>query len=217
VPGSYADTLLPAETNFYRVRLQKGQRLDVRVAIDTSRFGGPGEANEVQGIRNLFYRLNLYTPLRQSIIDANELLTGSENLESATAQTSLALGYEQIFGGDYTDDEFKGPGDYYVSVNASDVITEANTPVEIPLQLDIRRTGVAQGSSPNFASALPRPRDDSAQPGANTETGTGPFSQGGDAEEGSPLASVVVFGVFGLLSGAVLGALGAAMLGRRAA
>lgn len=204
-PGRYSDTLLPQETNYYRVRLAKGQVLEARVILDTS----PLEQRS-----SFLYHLDLYTPLRQRLLQPGDLLNGSV-VKSGALRGPRVLGFEQLLGGDYSG-EFLSPGEWYLSLNADGLFSgRRTTPAEMPYQLEVIVTGAPQPSSRDFGTSLPGPSpegEDSA-PGASTQPASPVL--GGEEKASDPTLVLLVLGAAAALTGLLLGGLAAALLGRR--
>lgn len=72
-------------------------------------------------------------------------------------------------------------------------------------------TGAAQPSSPDFAASLPKaPERDSPATSAQSSAGqggTGLFATAQSGQESDPLWVIVIFALFALLSGLILGGL----------
>jgi hypothetical protein len=221
-PGRYSDSTLTDENTFYRVELQKGQRLEVETLFDTSGIEtDPFDPGFQQGVTTSIFGTSLYTPLRQGIVFDNEQSGGS--LEAGirvSVRSRLALGYEDILDGSYTSDDFVGPGAYYIRLYAEPLFDPPRPAVEIPTEIDIQVKGAPQESSPDFTPEL-IPEDRGGGEGSSAEVG-GPavlgdlrLDESADArQEDTGLASVVVIGAYALLGGVALGALGARIASR---
>lgn len=224
-PGTYSDTVVAKETNFYRVRLDKGQRLDVEASVDASQIENSSvERGYDEGLAFQDYLLDLWTPIREPLQDefpeAGGELEGDEDvgIYSGTANTRRTLGFEQVLASDYSVRKFEGPGDYYVEITAQpdDTFDAPRRALELPISFTVRVTGAAQPSSPDFAASLPKaPEKDSSaaptQPSA-AQGGSGLFATAQSGRESDPLWVIVIFAVFALLSGLTLGGLAGLLL-----
>jgi hypothetical protein len=166
-PGTYSDTVAAGETVYWKVTLQKGQVLHVRATVDTSEIETDVTASDYEeGLDNLDYHLDIHSPLREPLsdeIDYRDASTDLEGDDEAGAKTGeavgpRALGYEQILATDYSNYKFPGPGDWYISLSASDSdIFPAEVPAELPIKLEITLEGQPEPSSADFAAKLPAP------------------------------------------------------------
>jgi Ca-activated chloride channel family protein len=231
-PGTYTDTVVSGETNFYRVALLRGQRLEASATVDASALQrDSSEPDYDEGLDNQDYRLDLWSPLREPLVDENSEagleLEGDENvgIYSGAAATRIVLGYGEVLASDFDVQKFEGPGDYYVEVAAlpDDIFDRPRTRAELPVQFDIRVIGEGQPSDADFAQSLPDAPDDMGEPGPTEgseapeepEEATSPLGSGGG--DSSSLAVIAVFAGFALLSGAAVGALTGLALRRRPA
>lgn len=222
-PGTYSDTLVAGETNFYRVRLEKGQRLSASVRVDASAVERDSDRPGYdEGLKNLDYALHLWTPIREPLDDevdgAGVDLAGDDEIGVYTGRVASrrVLGFDQVLASEYNVDKLEAPGDYYVEVTAqpNDVYDPPRTAAEFPVELDVRVTGQAQESSSNFAEDLPSAAEQQKPAGGGG--GARPASSGGAVRasvvagsggpSSDPIWVYVVFGAFALASGAALGA-----------
>lgn len=221
-PGTYSDTIITSgEATYYRVSIKKGQRLTLRATFDSSGFetdsSSPGY---VPGLNQVLYGAKIYTPLRQELIDDDEKTTGGQEVDSVSVRGKLALGYEELLSS-YTDDDFNGPGFYYIGLATNDLLgNNAGSPVEVPTTLTVRVEGQAQPSSRNYTPRLITERAPRASSGEPTGTRLGGVDVGArasaDDRGGLSLGSVIALAAFGLLGGLALGAVAGAGRGHAA-
>lgn len=219
--GSYSDTILPSESTFYRVELEKGQRLEVEALFDTTGFQrDPTRPDYISGLAAILYRVRIYTPLRQPIIDDDSETAGDSGvgLHAVSVRSPLALGYEDVLGGDYTGNEFVGPGTYYIRLFTNDLL-DVEASVEIPTEIRIAVTGTPQESSRDYTPPL------IAEAGSEEETAAAPEADASsvtlagfsldegadDPDDGPGVGGLAVVAVYALLGGGALGALVAAI------
>lgn len=222
-PGSYTDTIVTTgETTYYRVAIKKGQRLSASAVFDASGFEtDPSSPGYVRGIGLVQYDVKIYSPLRQALIDDEDEQTGGADVKRESVRGKLALGYEDVLS-NYTDDDFNGPGIYYLGVSTDPLFEDDETAaVQIPVSLRIDVGGRAQPSSRDYTGRLiPEGGAGSEDPPPAGEAparlgGVDLASRGEDSvSAGLPWATVVALAVFALLGGLALGSL--ARLGRRA-
>jgi hypothetical protein len=220
--GSYADTIEPDETVYYKVSLQKGQVLSATATVDTSQIQPDFQASGYdQGLANLKYTIDILSPLRQQLgapfsdyPDASADLSGSAGAaERGTATGPRVLGYDQILASNYSSDAFPGPGQWYIAVSAyDDQFDPARHLAELPLQLDVKITGTPEPSSPNFASGLPGPAPTSPT-ATPTPLASTPVSAPSEPGTGDPALTIGLVAVLALVGGLVLGVLAAVVLG----
>jgi len=220
-PGTYTDTVVSGETNFYRVALQRGQRLAASATVDASTLQRDFSAPDYdEGLDNQSYRLDLWSPIREPLVDENSEagleLEGDANvgIYSGAARARIALGYGEVLASDFNVDKFEGPGDYYVEIAAlpSEIYDRPKTRAELPVQFEISVTGEGQASDADFAESLPAAPSDNGGPGPATtnderEQAATALPAAGDGGESSSIAVIAVFAGFALLSGAAIGAL----------
>ena len=224
-PGTYSDTVAAGETVYWKVRIAKGQILQVRATVDTSQIQTDALAEDYdRGLAGLEYHLDIFSPLREQLseesggiyADASARLEGSADAgaKTGTATGPRALGFEQILASDYDKAKFPAPGEWYVSLNAADsALAPANVPAELPIEVDVQVLGQAQPSSADFARSLPGPQK---QPPTSTTPGAGPSALfAGTDQPADPALTLALVAVIALLGGLALGALAIVVLGRR--
>ena len=222
-PGSYTDTVAAGETVYWKAKLAKGQILRVRATVDTSEVETDAlKSGYLEGIANLDYTLDTFTPLREQVSDEDDWRDGAASLEgdaSAGAKTGEAvtprvLGFEQILGPDFNLDKYPAPGEWFISLSAADSdIYPAEIPAELPIELEVSIEGAAEPSSADFASKLPGPTPE--PPAAATAAASSETLLAGDAGAGDPALTIALVGVLCLLGGLGLGALASRLLVRR--
>ena len=158
------------ETVYWKVRLAKGQVLQVKATVDTSQIQTDALADDYdKGLANLDYHLDIFSPLREQLSEesggrydsASARLEGSRDAgaKTGTATGPRVLGFEQILASDYNKDKFPAPGEWYVSLNAADSgLSPPNIPAELPVELEVQVIGQPQASSADFARSLPGPQ-----------------------------------------------------------
>jgi Ca-activated chloride channel family protein len=220
-PGTYSDTVAAGETVYWKVRIAKGQVLQVKATVDTSQIQTDVFADDYdKGLAGLDYHLDIFTPLREQLseesggtyADASARLEGSADAgaKAGTATGPRALGFEQILATDYDKAKFPAPGEWYVSLNAADsALAPANVPAELPVELDVQVLGQAQASSADFARSLPGPQKQKPTPAAPATTSLFAVSD----QPADPALTIAIVAVIALLGGLVLGALAIVVLG----
>jgi Ca-activated chloride channel family protein len=224
-PGTYGDTVAAGETVYWKVRLAKGQVLQVKATVDTSQLETDVTANDYdRGLAQLDYHLDIYSPLREQLSEesggrydsASARLEGSADAgaKTGTATGPRALGFEQILASDYDKDKFPAPGEWYVSLNAADsALFPADVPAEFPVELDVQVIGQPQPSSADFARSLPGPQKQQPNsPTPDPTSGTAALFAATD-QPADPALTIALVGVIALLGGLVLGALAMLVLG----
>jgi Ca-activated chloride channel family protein len=224
-PGTYSDTVAAGETVYWKVRLAKGQVLQVKATVDTSQIQTDALANDYnQALAGLEYHLDIFSPLREQLSEesggrydsASARLEGSREAgaKAGTATGPRVLGFEQILATDYNKDKFPAPGEWYVSLNAADsALLPADVPAELPVELDVQVIGQPQASSADFARSLPGPQKQ--QPTAPTPNApAGPATFAAVDQPADPALTIAIVAVIALLGGLALGALAIVVLGR---
>ncbi len=227
-PGRYADTVAAGETVYWRVKLAKGQILQVTATVDTSQIQTDFGANDFQpGLANLRYEMRICTPIREELDnepgaqydDASVDLEGDREAgtKRGTARSSRVLGFEQILASDFGANKYPAPGEWFVSVSvADDDLYPAEVPAELPLDLEIAVEGAPQPSSADFASKLPGPEAEKPAPDEPDPTDATPTGAlGGSAAPGDPAVTIGLIAVLTLLGGVGLGALAGLVLRAR--
>jgi Ca-activated chloride channel homolog len=216
-PGSYTDTVAAGETVYWKVRIAKGQVLQVKATVDTSQIEtDPTSEDYMKGLVNLDYELNIFSPLREELSkegggDYNAASTRLEGSAGASAKTGTAtapraLGFEQILASDYNKDTFPAPGEWYVSLSAADSgLVPAEIPLELPVDVDVQVLGAAQPSSADFAKSLPAPSQAPRQPAA--PGGAAALANLAADEPADPALTIALVAVIALVGGLALGAL----------
>jgi Ca-activated chloride channel family protein len=224
-PGTYTDTVAAGETVYWKVRLAKGQVLQVKATVDTSQIQDDVFADDYdKGLAGLEYHLDIFSPLREQLSEesggrydsASARLEGSREAgaKAGTATGPRVLGFEQILASDYDKAKFPAPGEWYVSLNAADsALSPANVPAELPVELDVQVIGPPQASSADFARSLPGPRKQ--QPSAPTpDAPSGPAALFAAPDQpADPALTIALVAVIALAGGLVLGALAIVVLG----
>ena len=170
-PGTYSDTVAAGETVYWKVRMAKGQVLQVKATVDTSQIQTDALADDYdRGLAGLEYHLDIFSPLREQLseesggiyADASARLEGSADAgaKSGTATGPRVLGFEQILASDYDKAKFPAPGEWYVSLNAADsALAPANVPAELPIEVDVQVLGPAAAAPRRTSRArCPGPR-----------------------------------------------------------
>jgi len=219
-PGRYADTVAAGESVYWRVKLAKGQILEATATVDTSEIvTDPFENDYQEGLANLDYRIDIYTPLREQLADESgeQFQEGTVELEGddeagvkrGTARSSRVLGFEQILGAEFDASKYPAPGEWFVSVSAADDdIYPAEVPAELPLELEIAVSGSAQPSSPNFAAKLPGPEAEKPAPQESVSAAAEALPAAGGSTP--PAEAGLTIGLVGAL--ALAGGLGLGLL-----
>jgi Ca-activated chloride channel homolog len=222
-PGNYTDTVAAGETVYWKVRLAKGQVLQVKATVDTSQIQTDVSADDYDSaLVNLTYHLDIFSPLREQLSEesggvynsASARLEGSVDAGAKTGSATgpRVLGFEQILATDYNKDKFPAPGEWYVSVNAADSnIAPTDVPVELPVDLDVQVIGQAQASSADFARSLPGPQKQ--KPSSPTPDATPAALFTAPDQPADPALTIALVGVIALAGGLVLGALAIVVLG----
>jgi Ca-activated chloride channel family protein len=224
-PGTYSDTVAAGETVYWKVRMAKGQVLQVKATVDTSQIETDALADDFdKGLANLEYDLDLFSPLREQLSEesggrydsASARLEGSleAGAKTGTAIGPRVLGFEQILASDYDKDKFPAPGEWYISLNAADsAVFPADIPAELPVELDVQVIGQPQASSADFARSLPGPQKQ--QPAAPTPDAPTPAAAlfAAPDQPADPALTIAIVAVIALLGGLVFGALAIAVLG----
>jgi hypothetical protein len=224
-PGTYGDTVAAGETVYWKVRVAKGQVLQVKATVDTSQIETDVTADDYDsGLASLDYHLDIFSPLREQLSEesggrydsASARLEGSAEAgaKAGTATGPRALGFEQILASDYDKDKFPAPGEWYVSLNAADsALSPTNIPAELPVELDVQVIGQPQASSADFARSLPGPqKQQPSSPTPDAPAGTEALFASPD-QPADPALTLALVAVIALAGGLVLGALAIVVLG----
>jgi Ca-activated chloride channel family protein len=184
-PGTYSDTVLPAEYIYYAVRVGAGQRLRLSGATDLN-------ATDLlhMGVTQVF--LTIHSPTR---MDVSPFSDGEAEADiSAPGGASFAGPTVQAAGDSDTDGPWTGPGIYFLSVQAVYRGEELDPPrAEIPFHFTVGLEGAVQPTptATPVRTATPRP----------TATATATPAKSGGA--GAGVAAGV--GIGGLLIGLIAG------------
>jgi hypothetical protein len=142
--GSWSDTLREGEERLYRVHLGWGQGLSLRA--EAPAFSGPeAEARYGSGPQ---VALSILDPLHSDVpsdvddVDHDGPLTDDDPMELTHAITPVS------YLNRYDDRPAYLPGDYYVSI-ALEPAGENETPVEVPMTLDVEMTD-GEGGAPAY-------------------------------------------------------------------
>jgi hypothetical protein len=184
-PGSYSDTVLPAEYIYYAVRVGAGQRLRLSGRTDLTR-------TDLLHLGVAAVYLTIHSPTR---IDVSAFTDGDAEADiGLRAGRSFTGPTVQPSGDEDTDGPWTGPGVYFLSVQAVYRGAQLDPPkAEIPFHFTVALEGAVQPTpTPTpVRTATPRP----------TPTATAaPAKSGGG---GTGLAAGV--GIGGLLIGLVVG------------
>jgi Ca-activated chloride channel homolog len=190
-PGTFRDTILPAEYLYYGFKLEAGQQLHIKAETDI-------DHSEVNAMGVLYVSLNIHTPTRVSDPNSNQpgdnksaLQTGGDNYHLAIS--SEVVRPDQDNGASGT---WPGAGVYYLAVHTAYTGDRSPPPrSEIPFTFTATIDGQAQPSSTDTPTPTPRA----------TRTAT-PVARARDADDdGPPPALAAGFGVGGILIGVVAG------------
>jgi hypothetical protein len=177
-PGSYSDTVLPAEYIYYAVRVGAGQRLRLAGATDLG-------ATDLLHLGIAEVWLTLHSPTRMDVPSAEVDIStpGGAAFTGPPAQAA---------GDDDTDGPWAGPGVYFLSVQALYRGSAPDPPrAEIPFHFTVSLEGAVQPTPTPTAVRTPTPSPTPA-PAEKAEGGTG-------------AGAVAGVGVAGLLIGLVVG------------
>jgi Ca-activated chloride channel family protein len=217
-PGTYSDTVVAGERNFYRVRLEKGQQMEVHATVDATSIErdvvSPGYD---AGLVNLSYNISLWSPIREPLEDeidtAGTELEGDDDvgLYTGTASTRRTLGYAQVLASDFSVQKFEAPGDYYMEIAAleSEIYGPPKTSAEFPVEFDLKVIGRAEASSPDFAQQLSGSPPPPSGGGGGATPDTGVLAAGSADNDSEPILVIAIFAAFALLTGLALGAVAA--------
>jgi Ca-activated chloride channel homolog len=175
-PGRYRDSVLPGELLFYAVKVQPGQTLAVKAAIEDL-------DQDLWKLSDLdAFRIEVFSPLRDRDQTNDAFQSTADD-----AAPSLTVGPVSTLAGSVGQPRYRGPGTWYVAINPEPGASTQK--VELPITLDVDVTGTAQ---PEPAAATARP----AAPKAAAPAGAPA------AEDGGPGAIVyVLVALAGLVAG----------------
>ena len=184
-PGSYSDTVLPAEYIYYAVRVGAGQRLRLSGHTDLSHV-------ELLQLGVPAVPMTIHSPTRMDVSEfADGQAEANIGFKSGASFTGPTV---QASGDDDTDGPWTGPGVYFISVQATYRGASIDPPkAEIPFHFTIALEGAVQPTPTptSIRTVTPRP--------TGTPTAT-PASSGGS---GVGVAAGV--GLGGLLIGLIVG------------
>ena len=186
-PGSYSDTVEPAEYLYYAIRVGAGQRL--RLSGGTG--DGPSDLLHM-GVAAVY--LTIHSPTRMDVSafsngDAEGDLgaPGGMTFESPTVQAS---------GDSDTDGPWTGPGVYFLSVQAVYRGSQLDPPrAEIPFHFTVSLVGAVQ----------PTPTPTPVRTATPTATASPTPAPSGTGNGGGHAAAAAGAGVAGLLLGVIAG------------
>jgi Ca-activated chloride channel homolog len=184
-PGSYSDTVLPAEYLYYAVRVGPGQRLQLSGHTDLSR-------TELFHLGIPVVYMTIHSPTR---MDVSAFADGQSEADIGGHKGASFTGPTVQPSGDAdTDGPWTGPGVYFISVQALYRAAALDPPkAEIPFHFTIALDGAVQ------ATATPTPTATATPRRTPTPTAT-PAKSGGS---GAGVAAGV--GAGGLLIGLIVG------------
>jgi Ca-activated chloride channel family protein len=190
-PGTFRDTILPAEYLYYGFKLEAGQQLHIKAQTDIDHA-----AINAMGV--LYVSLNIHTPTRVSDPNAHQpgdntsvLQTGGDNSQLAISSAVVRPDQDNSARGTWP-----GAGVYYLAVHTAYNGDRFPPPrSEIPFTFTATISGQAQPSTTD----TPTP---TATPSATAKPLVRESAAGAD---GPPPAVAAAFGVGGILIGVVAG------------
>jgi Ca-activated chloride channel homolog len=184
-PGSYSDTVLPAEYLYYAVRVGAGQRLQLSGRTDLSR-------TELFHLGIPVVYMTIHSPTR---MDVSGFADGQAEADIGGHKGASFTGPTVQPSGDAdTDGPWTGPGVYFISVQALYRAAQLDPPkAEIPFHFTIALAGAVEPTATPTPTATATPRRTA------TPTAT-PAKSGGS---GAGVAAGV--GAGGLLIGLIVG------------
>ena len=188
-PGTFRDTILPAEYLYYGFRLQPGQQLHVKMKPDI-------DGADIYRMGVLYISLNIHTPTRVTNVNSNQPGDNKEALYSGGDNEELAISSDVVRPDQDLADNgtWPGAGVYYLAVHTSYTGTRFPPPrSEIPFTFTATIDGQARPSTTDTPTPTPTPSA-TATPVVEAAQDSGP-----------PPAVAAVFGVGGLLVGVVAG------------
>ncbi|MEA2481696.1 MAG: Ca-activated chloride channel [Thermoleophilaceae bacterium] len=188
-PGTYRDTILPAEYLYYGFKLEAGQQLHIKASTDI-------DHSEVNAMGVLYVSVNIHTPTRVTDVNSNQpgdnksaLQTGGDNYQLAIS--SEVVRPDQDAGSTGT---WPGAGVYYLAVHTAYTGDRFPPPrSEIPFTFTATIDGQAKPSTTDTPTPTPTAKATPAAPPRAT------------ASDGPPAALAAGFGVGGILIGVVAG------------
>lgn len=139
--GRYAATMVPGETQVFRVRLEYGQTLSTRVVLPAA---APALREQV-GVQGPFAQLGLFNPFRMDLPTVGEGTTTTGFATGATGSV-LSVGTTEVRYNNRADSGNTAftAGDYYI-VYSSDEDSDGRS-YEMPFTLEVGVTGEESGA-----------------------------------------------------------------------
>jgi hypothetical protein len=190
-PGTYRDTILPAEYLYYGFKLEAGQQLHVTADTDI-------DAADVNAMGVLYLSLNIHTPSRVSNPNSNQPGDNKSALQTGGDNTRLAISSDVVRPDQDNGASglWPGAGIYYLAVHTSYTGDRFPPPrSEIPFTFTATIDGQAEPSTTDTPTPAPTAAR-TALPSAGAH----------DVDEDGPSAALAAgFGVGGILIGVVAG------------
>jgi hypothetical protein len=186
-PGSYSDTVEPAEYLYYAIRVGAGQRLRLSGAT------GLSSADLIHlGVAQVY--LTIHSPTRR---DVSRFSNGDAEADIAAPGGATFAGPTAQASGDRdTDGPWTGPGVYFLSVQALYRGSQLDPPkTEIPFHFTVSLEGAVQ----------PTPTPTPVRTAAPTATPRPTATPSGSGDGGGHAAAAAGAGVAGLLLGVIAG------------
>ena len=200
-PGSYAGSIVPGETRYYRVHLGWGQRLAYQLVV-------PAQAGI--GLQAAALYVNLASPLRGRVEQSSgtrtyQLIGGDED-QTMSGSTAAPVRWSNRGGTVYEARPYSVDGDYFISLDASYPLAKDKT-FTMPFRLTVATDGAAEPGpsyvtdpiSSDAPSASPSP-----SPSATVDAAGGSGSQGGDNRLVWGAGAVGVLAVAAAVAGVLL-------------
>jgi hypothetical protein len=186
-PGSYSDTVEPAEYIYYAIRVGAGQRLRLSGATST----GPVDQLHL-GVAAVY--LTIHSPTRMDVSAfADGQAEGDLGQPGGVAFTGPTV---QASGDTDTDGPWTGPGVYFLSVQAVYRGSQPDPPrAEIPFHFTVSLVGAVQ----------PTPTPTPVRTATPTATPRPTATPSGSGHGGGNAAAAAGAGVGGLLLGVIAG------------
>ena len=192
-PGTFRDTILPAEYLYYGFKLEAGQQLHIKAETDI-------DHSEVAAMGVLYVSLNIHTPTRVADILSQQPGDNKEALQTGGDDYHLAISSEVVRPDqdNGASGNWPGAGVYYLAVHTAYTGNRFPPPrSEIPFTFTATIDGQARPSTTDTPTPTPS--------AAATRAAT-PSARARDTdEEGPPAALAAGFGVGGILIGVVAG------------
>ena len=190
-PGTFRDTILPAEYLYYGFKLEAGQQLHIKAEPDIAQ-------SDIAAMGVLYVSLNIHTPTRVADILSQQpgdkkqaLQTGGDDPHLAISSDVARPDQDNAASGNW-----RGAGIYYLAVHTSYTGRRSPPPrSEIPFTFTATIDGQAKPSTTETPTPTPS--------AARTAT---PSARARDIDEDGPSAALAAgFGVGGILIGVVAG------------